>query len=176
MACIGTVGQWVDQKVVSLCCFCIDFLQNTEHTPRQTCRHTLLSDLFSVSAPNYAVLLYCITVLWNPDTLVHWRCVWLRNGVIHRLRPVRLCWNLAYADTYVEMLWEKNIVLWLKSNSSELGAFYTSFSLLMEWNDLIYHHPISYKIIISIYTRNKLILPKLMKWTRNASSRKRTTN
>jgi hypothetical protein len=31
---------------------------------------------------------------------------------------VHLCWNLVYT----EMLWEKNIVLWLKSSSSEQGG------------------------------------------------------
>jgi hypothetical protein len=33
------------------------------------------------------------------------------------VNPVRLCWNLAYAD----LLWEENTVRWLKSSSSEQG-------------------------------------------------------
>jgi len=36
----------------------------------------------------------------------------------------RLCWNLAYADTYTKMLWEKNTVPWPKSSSNEQGKPY----------------------------------------------------
>jgi hypothetical protein len=37
------------------------------------------------------------------------------RGLFFFLHPVRLCWNLTYAD----LLWEKNIVRWLKNSSSE---------------------------------------------------------
>ena len=46
--------------------------------------------------------------------------------------PVRLFWNLAYADAYAEMLWEKNIVPWPKSSSSEHGTIGNK-SLLNWW-------------------------------------------
>jgi len=40
-------------------------------------------------------------------------------GIDNVIHPVRLCWNLAYADAYADLLWEENTVRWLKSNSSE---------------------------------------------------------
>ena len=53
------LAQWVDQKVVSLCCFCIDFLQNKLSIHRDKSASTRCCQiLFSVSAPNYAGLLY----------------------------------------------------------------------------------------------------------------------
>jgi hypothetical protein len=35
-----------------------------------------------------------------------------------------LCWNLTCADIYSEILWEENIILWLKSSSSDPGVIW----------------------------------------------------
>jgi hypothetical protein len=48
---------------------------------------------------------------------------------------------------------------------SIIFSFFTFCIWFMKWNELIYHHLIPHKLIISILIRNELIPPKFIGWT-----------